>query len=310
MSKAIVIKNANFSGNALDHIIFDGTHAESITISQSTATFDAIGSTLQLSYTVVPSDSTDAILWSSSDENVATVSNNGLVTVVGCGQCNITVQAGSVQSVCAITVAVELSFGRYTKTSISASNNSNMLTSTTDLTGSSNTSNNIYLAACIGQQSYNDLIVSYDFTKKNDTTGNYELVTTREELANAGLTGAVRVLDHIGFPVPIVLPQNCSKIRCVGLNNHYGAYPLFFKRNVNAYPEGSGTTGKAHWCPARALSEPISNFSFSYQQVQEFDVPSGYDSIAITWKADGETGTVNPVDLSQTQINEFKIIAL
>ena len=311
MAKTLVIKGANFSTNALDHVTYDGIHAESITISQASATFGTIGETLQLTYTVTPSDSTDAVLWASSDSAVASVNQNGLVTINGCGECTITVSAGSVSAVCTITVEVELTFGRYTKTEITTSNATNRITNTTDLTGSSNTSKDVFLSACIGESSFNNLMLaSRDFTKLNETTGVYEMITTRQGLVDAGKSGAVRIFDHIGFPVPIVLPNNCTKIRCIAPNNHYGAYPLFYKHDVNAYPEGSGTEGSAHFNPYRNLEVTIANYSFSFQESQEFEVPSDYDSISATWKADGETGTVLPVNMTEAQLAEFKIIAL
>lgn len=311
MAKTLVINGADFSLNALDQVIYDGVHAESIALSQTSASFDAIGGELQLSYTVTPTDATDAILWSSSNSEVASVSQNGLVTINGCGNCDITVRAGSASAVCAVTVEIELEFGRYTKTEISTSNATNRITNTTDLTGTTNTSKDVFLSACIGESSFNNLILaSRDFTKLNDTTGVYEMITTRQGLVDAGKSGAVRIIDHIGFPVPIVLPNNCTKIRCIALNNHYGAYPLFYKHDVNAYPEGSGTEGSAHFNPYRNLESTIGNYSFSFQKSQEFEVPSDYDSISVTWKTDGETGTVKPVDMTEAQLAEFKIIAL
>lgn len=311
MAKTLVIKGANFSTNALDHVTYDGIHAESITISQASATFGTIGETLQLTYTVTPSDSTDAVLWASSDSAVASVNQNGLVTINGCGECTITVSAGSVSAVCTITVEVELTFDRYTKTEITTSNATNRITNTTDLTGSSNTSKDVFLSACIGESSFNNLMLaSKDFTKLNETTGVYEMITTRQGLVDAGKSGAVRIFDHIGFPVPIVLPNNCTKIRCIAPNNHYGAYPLFYKHDVNAYPEGSGTEGSAHFNPYRNLEVTIANYSFSFQESQEFEVPSDYDSISVTWKTDGETGTVLPVNMTEAQLADFKIVAL
>ena len=51
-----------------------------------------VGSTFQLTATITPGDATDlSVAWASSDTRVATVDNDGLVTVVGPGTATITV---------------------------------------------------------------------------------------------------------------------------------------------------------------------------------------------------------------------------
>ena len=63
--------------------------------------------TLQLTATVEPSNATNkAVTWSSSDETVATVDKNGLVTAVGGGTATITATAGEQSAECQITVNV------------------------------------------------------------------------------------------------------------------------------------------------------------------------------------------------------------
>ena len=65
-----------------------------------------IGETVQLSATVLPSDATDqSITWSSSNKEVATVSNNGLVTGVAEGRAGIMAKAGGKTSTCIVTVS-------------------------------------------------------------------------------------------------------------------------------------------------------------------------------------------------------------
>ncbi|MYJ88206.1 MAG: hypothetical protein F4042_00035, partial [Gemmatimonadetes bacterium] len=73
-------------------------------------TLAMIGATVQLTATVrdqnenVMSDVT--VTWSSGDESVATVDDQGLVTAVGNGMAEITAQAGDVMGTAAITVTV------------------------------------------------------------------------------------------------------------------------------------------------------------------------------------------------------------
>ncbi|MBQ8353375.1 MAG: Ig-like domain-containing protein [Spirochaetaceae bacterium] len=85
--------------------------ATGITLDKATASVTK-GETLTLTATVTPSDSTDAITWTTSDENVATVAN-GVVTAVGVGEATITATAGEVNATCAVTV-VAYANGTYT----------------------------------------------------------------------------------------------------------------------------------------------------------------------------------------------------
>ena len=67
-------------------------HISSVTLDKTEATVEA-GETVQLTATVAPANHTDdntAVTWSSSDETVATVDANGLVTAVAGGKATIT----------------------------------------------------------------------------------------------------------------------------------------------------------------------------------------------------------------------------
>lgn len=95
MGYALKIKNVNFSTNALDKVNYiEPVPCTGISIDKDTLTFEKVGDTEQITATVTPSDTTDAITWASSDENVATVVN-GLVTIHGIGTATITVTCGS-----------------------------------------------------------------------------------------------------------------------------------------------------------------------------------------------------------------------
>lgn len=73
----------------------------SISINLSTVSISGNG-TQQLTASTTPSGG--VIVWSSSNENVASVSNTGLVTSVGNGTCTITASCGDVSATCAVTV--------------------------------------------------------------------------------------------------------------------------------------------------------------------------------------------------------------
>ncbi len=60
--------------------------------------------TEELNATLTPADATTIVEWTSSDENVATVGSNGVVSAVGVGTATITATAGSVSATCDVTV--------------------------------------------------------------------------------------------------------------------------------------------------------------------------------------------------------------
>lgn len=73
----------------------------SVSLDKSEHTFTAAGETVQLT---AEAKKADTLTWSSSDETVATVDGNGLVTAVAPGTATITVSAGEeVTATCAIT---------------------------------------------------------------------------------------------------------------------------------------------------------------------------------------------------------------
>jgi len=82
-----------------------GSLATGITISPSTLEMNS-GTTAQLMATLTPEGSFGSVTWSSSDESVATVDGNGVVTAVAGGTCIITATAGGSlkKATCSVTV--------------------------------------------------------------------------------------------------------------------------------------------------------------------------------------------------------------
>ena len=81
------------------------THVTGVTLDATSKTM-VVGETFTLTPTIAPADATDKTYsWSTSDGNVATISN-GLVTAVGVGTADITVTTtdGSLTATCAVTV--------------------------------------------------------------------------------------------------------------------------------------------------------------------------------------------------------------
>lgn len=88
--------------------------ATGITLSAASLSFREVESQM-LTATVEPGDTTDEVVWSTSDSGVATVTG-GLVTPVADGECVITAAAGSVSAACAVSVAFEVEVTYYTIT--------------------------------------------------------------------------------------------------------------------------------------------------------------------------------------------------
>ena len=75
----------------------------SVDVSPSSVTL-APGQTRQLSTTVLPGTTTDALIYSSNLTSVATVSNSGLITAIADGTATITATSGTFSDTCVVTV--------------------------------------------------------------------------------------------------------------------------------------------------------------------------------------------------------------
>lgn len=103
MGNALVIKNVDFSANKLATITFgDTVPCTGITLDESTKAITAL-----LPFTLVatptPSNTTDTVEWSTSDDTVATVAD-GVVTPLKLGAVTITATCGSYSASCAVTI--------------------------------------------------------------------------------------------------------------------------------------------------------------------------------------------------------------
>lgn len=111
MSRALIIKNADFSVNKLGTItIEEEVPCTGITLDKSTLALTSIGSTGALVATSTPSGTTDTVVWSTSDTDVITVAG-GTVTAVGCGTATITATCGAYSASCAVTVTHIAEYG-------------------------------------------------------------------------------------------------------------------------------------------------------------------------------------------------------
>ena len=91
----------------------------SIELNKTSASINK-GKTIALSVTCSPADTTDskAVSWTSSNNNVATVSSTGVVTGKGAGTATITGKVGNYTATCKVTVNVPMTGIKLDKTSI------------------------------------------------------------------------------------------------------------------------------------------------------------------------------------------------
>ncbi len=92
------------SVTATSKVTVVSTPAESIELNKYTAEME-VGETLSLSATVLPETTTDkTVIWTSSDESIATVDADGIVTALSLGPVLITASCGNVSAICEVTV--------------------------------------------------------------------------------------------------------------------------------------------------------------------------------------------------------------
>ena len=85
----------------------ESTSCEDITIAQNEITLSKANATFQINITLTPADTEDEVTYSSSNEEVATVSEDGLVTAIGEGEAIITVTCGEIEKTCTVTCKFE-----------------------------------------------------------------------------------------------------------------------------------------------------------------------------------------------------------
>lgn len=89
---------------ALQNALYQPIPATAISLSSNSLTINTLNSTQTLTATLTPANSTSSVVWSSSNNAVATV-DNGVVTAIGYGTATITATAGNVSATCSVIVA-------------------------------------------------------------------------------------------------------------------------------------------------------------------------------------------------------------
>jgi hypothetical protein len=87
----------------------EDTAVTGITLDETSVSF-GVGDTLALKATLAPKGSTGTIVWSSSNESVATVSSKGVITALEMGTTNITATVETFTATCAVTITERTNF--------------------------------------------------------------------------------------------------------------------------------------------------------------------------------------------------------
>ncbi len=94
-----VIPRAPYQAAPIPHVSVTG-----LTLNHTTSTLKA-GQTLQLSGTIQPANATNqTVVWSSNNNAIATVSEDGLITTISAGSCTITATTDEISQQCVLTV--------------------------------------------------------------------------------------------------------------------------------------------------------------------------------------------------------------
>ena len=198
-----------------------------VTLDKAKYVFHTIGASLTLVPTVSPSDASDkSVSWKSSDDDVATVGQNGKVTAVGNGTATITVTTKELSktATCAITVAQWVTGITLNKTSlVMAEGKSETLTATITPTNANDKS--------LTWTSSNTSVATVDQTGKVTAVskGTAMITATAKDGSGVIATSSIKVC---GFPevVDLGIVVNGKTIKWASLNfgassaEEYGEY--------------------------------------------------------------------------------------
>ena len=310
MAKALVVNGADFESNRVAVIQFEGAHTTAVSVSPKSIELESVGDTETLTCTLTPGGSVDPVIWTSSNTAVATVAN-GVVTAVGIGECTITATSGSYSDSCSVSVDIYLIGIRTVNTlTESLQSGNNAFTKMTCNTGTTATTHTRYMTMVAGSQTVPEDLLCAKMAKNVATSGyDYQLIQPNEFESG---TMEKRIYDYMGYPMPMKLPTGCTKIKCIALNDKYGAYPLFYDSKTHAIASNEDVNGAQYYCAFRKKYTPnAADYTWVYESESEYDVPEGYDSVVVSWASDPEDATaVLPINLTAEQIAEFKVQCL
>lgn len=263
MSKALVIKGANFAVNKVETIsIQEVVPCTGISISPATMAFDTLGATQQITPVVAPADTTDTVYYVSSNTDIVTVSASGLVTCVGVGSAIVTATCGVHSATCEITSVISI--------------DANAALTAVDLysIGGTEISNG------------KDYIAYYSSAKSRSY-----LSPDVTQSGYAALSNSVQLPSPWNVLYPIMLPKNTSKISISapsGLRNHV----YIFLLNSSSHP-----TYNIAYKGVKAVADGIDIKSTMELELNGY---SGYDSFALLLQTTGADSNTVTGDITIT----------
>jgi len=121
---SLILPNVSICSDVLDEVHYNPyVGISSVTLNKSELSLNK-GETETLVATVLPANASNkGVTWSSSDDSVATVSSNGLVTAIGGGNTNITVTTvdGGFTAQCSLNIIVNVAGVTLNKSTLSLS---------------------------------------------------------------------------------------------------------------------------------------------------------------------------------------------
>ena len=194
------------------------------------------GDTDKLTATVTPENTTDTLVWSSSNTDVATVDNNGTVTAVKAGTATITAKSGSVEAKCTVTVKAAPAAPLSVKVGETAYR-------VTALSGE----NSYHVSIPYGSDAVIE-VTDASFLMVTDAKNNYlnEAGTNPFTLTSAELNGTVLTDAKFAELTPGFTPKAYSKIAYLSIMDSMTAttYSLFLELTREAAPATAVTLDK------------------------------------------------------------------
>lgn len=250
MSKALVIKGANFATNKVETITIEEViPCTGISITPTTVTFNTLNATQQITPTLTPNDTTETVYYESSNTDIITVSASGLITCVGVGSATVTATCGNQSASCTITSAITI--------------NANTALTAVDLY-------NVGGSDMSGGKDY----ISYYSSSKSRAY----LSPDATESGYQAVSGASAIPSPWDALYPIMLPGNTSKISVSapsGLKNHV---------NIILLDSTSHPTYSMSYKGAKALTNSIEIKATMELELSSY---SGYDSFALVFQTTG-----------------------
>ena len=104
----VLMNNVDITNSVVSDYNSGGTTipCTSISLNETSITFTD-NSTKKLIATLLPSNTTDSVVWTSNNNDIATVDNTGLVTPISYGTCMITAICGNCSAICNISVNIQ-----------------------------------------------------------------------------------------------------------------------------------------------------------------------------------------------------------